>query len=211
MHYVFLHRAEYPYEHIEEVDADIGGYAARLADLALPAIAVPVATRGKVGKVYIIELVVLFIVYLFLQGYDRWVQAQLQYVEYFVACFFFYFLQGFQVPGIEDKWLFADGISIAAERKAYVGVVQVIGCADAHIVYLIAPSFQLVYMPIEALELCEKMGLRKIAIHYAHAVEAVHSCQQVVLSISYGRKVPRGNISGSAYQCEVFHVPLLFL
>ena len=44
--------------------------------------------------------------------------AELEYCKYFLSGFFFYFLQGIYVPGVEDDGFFADGMGAVAQSKA---------------------------------------------------------------------------------------------
>jgi hypothetical protein len=205
VHGILLDVAEDPLQHIKKVDADVGGDAARFLDVALPAGVVPVAAGGEVGEVYV-ELGVgrrggdpLA------QGDHAGVQAQLQDVVRLVAGFLGDLLQDVHVPGVQHQGLLADDVGAVAEAEADVGVVQVVGRADAQEVDALAAALDLLEVAVEALELHEEVGLGKVAVQYAHRIVGVQGGQQQVAGVPDGLQVARGYVATGAGEGEGFY------
>ena len=70
----------------------------------------------------------------------RRVHAQLQDRVNAAAEFLFQLLQRVQVPGIEHQGFFADGVGADAQGQADMGIVQVIGRADADVMDRLASA-----------------------------------------------------------------------
>jgi hypothetical protein len=110
--------------------------------------------------------------------------------------------------GLSTIGLFADDIVTAyAESEADVGVVQVVGRADAHIVQL---SFLCRFGAFRcggrsARIRRRKLASGKVAVDDAHGIEGIEGGDEAVAGFADGFHVPRGDIAGGAYECEVFH------
>jgi hypothetical protein len=89
------------------------------------------------------------------------VEAQLQDVVDLAAGFFFDLFQGVDVPGVEYDRFFADHVGAYAQAEADVGVVQVVGRADAQVVQLGSFTSELFDVAVEALEFDEEIALGK--------------------------------------------------
>src|SRR6185312_2796836 len=107
-------------QHVEEVHADVGGDAAGLLRVALPALQVPVAARGDVGQVHFVLAVVLSAPDPFAQRDDRRVQAQLQDGVDALAGLAFDFPQAVDVPGVEHQRLLADRVRAGTQGETHV-------------------------------------------------------------------------------------------
>src|SRR3546814_3467694 len=73
------------------------------------------------------------------------------------------------VPRIEHQRLLADRVAVRAQSKAHMGVVQVVGRADADIVDALTAATQLIDMAVAALEFGDAVGLGKMAVHRSEA------------------------------------------
>jgi hypothetical protein len=67
---------------------------------------------------------------------------ELEDIEDPLSRFPFQIGEGVQVPGIEDERFFADRIGSNAQGKTYMGVVQVVGRADAGVVDRLSPPWR---------------------------------------------------------------------
>lgn len=123
------------------------------------------------------------------------------------ARFLFNFLQCIQVPGVQYQRLFTNGVAAVAQRHTDMGVVQVIGAADANIVdaALSVPA-QLVEVAVEALGFRKKLGIRKVAVHNADAIVRIECTNQVIPGFLYGFHVSRGDVAGGTDKGKVFHL-----
>jgi len=205
VHGILLHGAEDPLQHIKKVDADVGGDAARFLDIALPAGVVPVAAGGEVGEVYVELGVGWRGGHPLAQGDHAGVQAQLQDVVSLAARLLGDLLQGVHVPGGQHQGLLADDVGTVAEAEADVGVVQVVGRADAQVVDALAAALDLLEVAVEALELHEEVGLGKVAVQYAHRIVGVQGGQQQVAGVPDGLQVARGYVATGAGEGEGFY------
>ena len=199
--------AEDPGEHVEEVHADVGGDAAGLFDVALPTALVPVAAGGDVGDLDLVHALASGLDGLS-QRDDAGVQAQLQDVVDACARLCLDLLQTVDVPGIEDQRLFTDGIGAVAQGEPDVGVVQVVGRADADVVDGRAFAAELVDVAVEALGLGEEIRGREVAVDDADAVVGVERGDQLVAGVFDGAHVARRDKAGGADEGEGFGVHL---
>lgn len=196
MHDVFFGRPEDPGEHIEEVHPDIGGHASCLLHIAFPRLKVPFSAAGDVGKVHVVHLSGRSGFNLPFQVLYSRVEAQLQDGIDLFARFLFNFLQGIQVPGVEHQRLFADGVAAVAQRHTDMGIVQVVGAADAYIIDAALPvPAQLVEVAVEALGFRKKFCIRKIAVHNADSIVRIERTHQVVPGFLDGFHVAWGNVA----------------
>ncbi len=67
--------------------------------------------------------------------------------------FLLVFLQGGDVPGIQNEWFFANGVGADTEGEPDMRIVQVIGGADGNVIDLAVFAAKFFQMPIESLEL----------------------------------------------------------
>ena len=128
------HRAEDPGQHVEEVDADVGGDPARPLLGALPGHVVPAAARGHVGQVDLVHGSRRLGGDALPQGHDVRVQPELEDVVHAAPGLPLQLGERVQVPRVEHERLLADGVGADPEREADVRVVQVVGRADRHVV-----------------------------------------------------------------------------
>ena len=132
-------------------------------------------------------------------------EPELQDVIGFVACFLLDLFERVDVVWIENYWLFADDVAAEAQAIADEGVVRVIRSADTDPVQRPVSLHLLGAKTVEELVLGEERALREETIEASDAVKTVVGRQQVIACILDGFKMTRGDISGSADQCEVGH------
>ena len=198
--------AEHPDQHIEEVHPDVGGYAPAFLGVAFPGEEIPLAAARDIAQVHLIHFVFRAMDHLLLQLLNGGVEAQLQNGIDLLAGLLFDLLQGVEVPGVAHQGLLADGVSVVSQGHADVGVVQVVGTADAHVVDLmLAPPAQLIEVAVEALGLGKEVGLREIAVDDADAIVRIERTHQVIAGFLNGFHVTWGNVTGGADEGEVFH------
>ena len=176
--FAFLDVPKNPLQHIEKVDADVGGDPARFFLVAFPAGVVPVAAGGEVSQVDIKLMAFRRILYAFFQRDHAGVQAQLQDIVNLSPRFPADFLQGVHIPGIQHQGLFADGIGPLPQGKTNVRIMQIIRRAHTDVIYRRPLPLQLIQMPVEPLKFHKKIRLREIAIHHPYRVTLVVSRQQ---------------------------------
>src|SRR5690348_2545937 len=207
MHDVELQVAEDEMEHVEEMHADVGGDAARLLQIAFPRAQVPMATRSDIRQVHFVAGFRVAFPHLLAQRHDGGMQAQLQDRAHAMAAFALDFPDAVDVPRIQNDGLFADDVAAGTQAETHVRVVQVVGRADGDEIetLLITGATQFIDMPIESLELGEKIGLRKIAVDDAHRIARIQRGNHLVASILDGFHVPWGNVTRGADQSEVLH------
>src|SRR5215470_8918393 len=78
--------------------------------------------------------------------------------------------KGIDVPRIEHQRLFANRVSVRAQRETAMGVVQIVGRAYRDVVDLLAAPAQQVDVAIEALELDEEVGIGEVVVDDADGV-----------------------------------------
>ena len=202
---VLLHVAENPAQHVIEMYADVSGDAAALVDVALPRGIVPVAARGDVSQVDVVDLILGSFFHLFLQCLDLVVETQLKDGVGLMALTFLHLLEGVDVPRVEHKGLLADDVSTEAQAVARVGVMQVVGRADAHVVDGGAAVAQLGVVTVEELLFGEEGSLGEVAVHDADAVVPVVGGDEGVTRVFDGFEVARGDVAADADECEILH------
>ncbi len=205
VHLVFTNRPEYPAQHIEKVDTDIGGHPARFGHISFPGIKIPFSTRSNVGKVYIVNFAGRSVGDTLFQCHDGRMEPQLQDVKYPFAAFLFDFFQAVQVPGVKNQGLLTDYMSLVAQSQPDVGIVQVVGRTNAHIIHFPGNGTpQLIQMPVEPFGFGKKIGLWEKRVNNTHAVERIEGGNQFVCRFFYGFHMPGGNVSGSADKRKLF-------
>ena len=117
----------------------------------------------------------------------------------------FHLLQGVNVPRVEHNGLLADDIGTKTQAVAHVGIVQIVGRADAHIVDIGAAVAQLGIVTVEELLLGEEGSLGEVAVHDAYAVAFVVGGDKVVAGVFDGFQVARGDVAADADDCEILH------
>src|SRR3954470_19741748 len=75
-----------------------------------------------------------------------------------------------EIPRVQNRRFFADGVRLIPQREADVRVVEIVRRTNADVFDLIAPPTQLVHVPVESFELSEKISVRKIAVDNTDAV-----------------------------------------
>ena len=88
-------------------------------------------------------------------------QPQLQDGEYAPPGGPLHLGQAVDIPGVQHQRLLADRVGTGAEREAAMGIVQVVGRADADVVERTALPAQQVNVAVEALELGEERSIGK--------------------------------------------------
>ena len=86
-----------------------------------------------------------------------------------------------------------------------MGVVQIVGRADADVVDAFVAAPQLVDVPIEPLELREEMRLRKMAVDDADGIIGIEGNPEIAPQGLDGLHVTRGDVAGGADQGEACH------
>ena len=87
-----------------------------------------------------------------------------------MSCFIFDLLQCLYIPWIQDNRLLADCIGTVAKRKPDMGVMKIIGRADADEVnaILFRPAPKFIKVPIEPLDFRKESDVERILIEYSH-------------------------------------------
>lgn len=203
--YHHIRVAEDEVQHVVEVHADVGGNTKRFAVIALPTLHVPLAARGDVGQLHVELGVRRSGGHLVSQLENRVVVAQLQDVEDALAAFLFNPLQFVHQFRVRHQRLLADHVTAQAQARANVGVVQVVGTADRHVVqHRRGVALELMGALVEAFELREKLALRRDAVDDANRVVDVVGNSQVVAGVVDGAHVARSDIAGGADQAKFF-------
>ena len=206
VHVVALQLAEHEVQHVVEVHANVGGNAKGFARVALPALVVPLAAAGDVGKLNVELCVGGGCGHLLAQLEDGGVVAQLQDVEDALARLLLHALQFIEQCGRGHQGFFANHVAAQAQAGRNVRVVQVVGAADGHVVKRGAGrALQGVGKFLEALEFGKKLALRRDAVDDAHRIVDVVGHGQVVAGVLDGTHVARRNVAGSANKGEIFH------
>ncbi len=128
------------------------------------------------------------------------------------TCHLFHFLQGIDVPGIEDEGLLTDRVSPHAQGKADMGVVQIVGRADRDVInalsFALAPQF--FNVPVESLEFRKEVGIGKIAIQDTYGIRAIQCSDQDIAGIVDRLEMAGGDVTGYSRQGKSFHLNSLF-
>lgn len=119
----------------------------------------------------------------------------------------FQFLQRSEVPGVDDEGFLADHIGTGAQTQAAVGIVEIVGGADAHIVdsILFGTAPKLFEMAIEALDLGEKAGVEGKAIQATNRIAGIDSGNQAIAGIADGDEMAGGDVAGGTDEGKIFH------
>ena len=132
-------------------------------------------------------------------------QAQLQDGVDLAPCAGLDLRQPVDIPRIEHQRLFADGVAVRAQGEAHMGVMQIVGRADADIVDALAEAAQLVDIAVETLELGEEMSVGKVAVHHPDRVVGVQRRLQRAADRQDRLHMARRDIAGRADQCKLAH------
>ena len=137
-------------------------------------------------------------------------EAQLEDGVDLVPGFLFDNLELVQVPGIDDEGLFADDISADAQSETAVGIVEVVGGADAEVVdaILFGTAPELFEVTVEALDLGEKAGVEGKAIQATDRIAGVDGGNQAIAGIADGDEMAGGDVAGGTDEGKVFHEDL---
>ena len=140
------------------------------------------------------------------ERHQRWMQAQLQHGVDAPSGFLLELLQAVEVPRVDDQRLLAEHVRADPQRNAHVGVVQVVGRADAQEVnaLLFGPTLQLLEVPVEALELGEEADIERIAVEDADRIVRIDGGDQPVPGVVDRLEVARRDEPGDAGHCKVF-------
>lgn len=208
VHFMVLHATENPYQHVEEVNADIGGDSAGLADVPFPGGEIPIPPGGDVRQVDGELFPCRGLSDLLPQSHDGWMDPELEDVVDPLPRFPFQLGEGVEVPGVEDERFFADCIGADAQGKSHMCIVQVVGRADAGVVDALVASLpaQLFGMPVEPLKLGEEGNVVKETVHDADRIGFVQCGNQPVSGIPDGFHVARRNVAGRTNQSEVLYM-----
>jgi len=205
VHFMMSHSTENPYQHVEEVNADIGGDSAGLIDVAFPRGKVPLPPGGDVREVDGVLFPCRCLPDLFPKSHDGRMEPELEDIVDPLPRFLFQLGEGIEVPGAQNERLLADRIRADAEGEPHMRVVKIIGGADADEVYarILALSPQLFRVPVEPLEFGEESHIEEIAVHDSDGIGFVQGGDEPVPGIPDGPHVARGDVAGRADQCKV--------
>ena len=209
--HAFLHRAENPLQHVVEVDTDVGSHAATLVHIALPRGVVPLAARGDVGEVDVVDLVLGTFVHLLLEGGYAVVKAELEDGVGLVAGFLLHTHEFVDILRVEHEGFLADDVAAEAEAVADESIVRIVGGADREPLQGLGGTLLAGAETLELLLLGEEGALGERAVEAADAVEAVVGCNKVVACVGDGFDVARGDVARGTDKCEVCHVMLNIL
>ncbi len=201
-----FHVSENPVQDVEKVNADVGGDSARFLLTAFPTGVVPVASRRNIGDVDVEYFVFRRVIHLFFQRNQRWVQTQLQDGADFFPAFVFHVGQRIHIPRIQYERLLANYMGADAQAETDVGVVQIVGRTNGHIVDVGAFPDQFVHVAVEALEFCKKSRFGEVFVNNPHIVIFIQRCYQTVSRILDGFHVSGRDVACRAQENEVFHL-----
>src|SRR5690606_14659018 len=113
-----------------------------------------------------------------------------------------------QIPGIEYERLLADRGGSEAQGQTDMGVVQMIGRADAEVidplfVFFVSEALQ---VPIEAFELREERGFGEVAVDDADRIMRIHRRHEPVARVADRLEMPGGDVTGESCKSKVLHV-----
>ena len=206
MHDILLNGTEDPLQHVIEMHADIGGDAAALMYVALPRSVIPLAARGDVCQVHVIDLVHRALVHLLLQRSDAVMKAELEDVVSLMAGLLLHLHQRIDIVRIEHHRLLADDIASQTQTIADERIMSVVRGAYAQPVQRFVRLHLPRAEPVEKLVFRKERTLREEAVQPPDAVEAVVCRQQVVTGILDCLQVSRGYVPRRTYQCEISHI-----
>lgn len=203
MNDIFLHGAEYPLEHIVEVDADIGSNATRLMDITLPRTIVPLATAGDVGKVDIVDFVFGAVLHLVVERTNLVVEAELEDSICLVSRLLLEFDQVVDIVGIEHQRFLTNHIAPKAQAVANEGIVGIVGRTDREPRKRVIGTHLLGAETVELLILGKERAVRETGIEATNGIELVVGNHQIVARISNGFDVSRSDISRRSDECKI--------
>lgn len=202
---ILFHWTEHPLEHIVEVNADVGCHAAAFVDIAFPRGVVPVAARGDIGEVNVVDLIFRAVLNLLLQIDDGLVQTKLKDCVDAMTSLLLDVEQSIYVPWVQNEWFLADDIGTETESVAHVCVVEIVRRADRDIVDIVACLFQFGAMAVKEFLFCKEGGFWEEAVHDANAVKAVVGSKEVVACVFDGAEVTWSDIATDTDESEIFH------
>jgi hypothetical protein len=85
--------------------------------------------------------------------------------------------------------VFRNHICAEPQTESDVRIVEVIGRANYHIINVLSAALQFFQVPVESLEFCKKIGLRKMAVNDAYRIIGIVSGQQLVTGVFDGAHV----------------------
>src|SRR5690625_843119 len=162
--------AEEKVQHVEEMHADIHREATGLAGVRLPGLAVPLTAGGNVGQLDLMPAAGASACTRSSrcqrpsQLKDGWMEAQLQYRIDPASARCLEVGQLFQSGAIEYQRLFTDHVTAKPQAGSDMGLMQVVGRADAEIVEAAALAPEPMPMVLEALELGKEESIGREAV-----------------------------------------------
>jgi hypothetical protein len=135
------------------------------------------------------------------------VKPELQDRVYLPAGLDLQFLQGVEVPRIDDEGLLADGVRADAEGEADVCVVQVVRGADGKIMYpgLLAELSKLLNVPVEPLEFPEVADIFEVAVEDPYRIVRVDRGDETVSRVPDRAYMAWSDVAGNSGDREIPH------
>src|SRR5688572_3333269 len=90
-----------------------------------------------------------------------------------------------------------------------MGVMQIIGRADADEINALVLPAELVKMPVEPFKLSKKVCLGEIGVHDSHCIGPVQCCNHFIASITDCLQMPGGYVSSYANYSKSLHLALV--
>jgi len=131
-------------------------------------------------------------------------QPKLQNVIDPITEFTFQLRQGIYIPWIQHQRLFTDGIGPDPQRKANVGIMQIIGRTDADILNTLHFPAKFFRISVEPLELGEKRSFRKITIYNSNGIIRIHGRHKNIAGFGYGLHVSGRHKTGDSDEGKFF-------
>lgn len=131
-------------------------------------------------------------------------EPQLENIPDPVAGFWFQFLKGRCIPGIEDQWFFTNHLCAIPESEAHVGVVEVIGRTNDDIINLFTGAFLFFQMAVKPFKFGKKGCIGKITIQHSNSVIGIKRGNEVVAGFFNRFQVSWCDVPCSADEGEVF-------
>ena len=196
---VFLHRSEDPLEHVVEMHADVGCYAAGLVHIAFPRRVVPVAAARYVGQIDIVDFVLRTLVHFLLERTDLIVQTELEDGVSLVSGLFLQLHEVVDVIGVEHQRLLADHVAAQPQPVTDEGIVGVVRRTDREPVERVVGTHLFGAEAVELLIFRVERTIRERAVEPSHGVKLVVRYQQVVAGVGDRFNVPRRYVPCGAY------------
>jgi hypothetical protein len=123
-----------------------------------------------------------------------------------VSRLLFQFLKGIQIPWVNDQGFLADGVGTDAKGQTAVGVMQVIGRTDTHVMdpFGFGAAAELFKVPVKTLDLCKKFDIKAMGIEDADGIMGVDRGDKLIPRILDRFEVAGGNKSGHSSHGKVF-------